>query len=166
MRRARARGSEFAEDATEQAGWMYADLFLGLMVIFLATISFVPTITPEKNTAEKPKSELNSMKLDDGLVKLYSTFIPEEVKADIEKYLTDKNQDLNSTVLYVQLTGGYDPKIENSSVGVANAVQFGVEMKQKAPELFAGVSFTISTSTGVPSQTVGVRMALAPGATK
>ena len=46
MRRARARGSEFAEDATEQAGWMYADLFLGLMVIFLATISFVPTITP------------------------------------------------------------------------------------------------------------------------
>lgn len=31
-----------AEDATLLAGWMYADLLLGLMVIFLATISFVP----------------------------------------------------------------------------------------------------------------------------
>jgi len=166
VRRSRGDLNELAEDATEQAGWMYADLFLALMVIFLATISFVPTITPEKNTAEKPKSELNSIKIDDGLVKLYSTFIAEEVKADIAKYLADKKQDANSTVLYVQLTGGYDPKIENSSVGAANAVQFGVEMKQKAPELFAGVSFTVTTSSGVPSQTVGLRMTLAPGATK
>lgn len=166
MRRNREASSEFAEDATEQAGWMYADLFLALMVIFLATISFVPTITPEKNTAEKPKSELNSMKIDDGLVKLYSTFIPEEVKADIAKYLAAKKQDPNSSILYVQLTGGYDPITENSSVGAANAVQFGVEMKQKAPELFAGVSFTVTTSTGVPSKTVGVRMTLAPGATR
>jgi hypothetical protein len=31
-----------SEDATLLAGWMYADLLLGLMVIFLATISFVP----------------------------------------------------------------------------------------------------------------------------
>ena len=40
MRR-RAENIE-AEDATLLAGWMYADLLLGLMVIFLATISFVP----------------------------------------------------------------------------------------------------------------------------
>ena len=30
------------EDLTGQAGWMYTDLMLALMVVFLATISFVP----------------------------------------------------------------------------------------------------------------------------
>ena len=33
---------EEPEDASHLAGWMYADLLLALMVIFLATISFVP----------------------------------------------------------------------------------------------------------------------------
>ena len=40
MRKRQEEGQ--AEDATLLAGWMYADLLLGLMVIFLATISFVP----------------------------------------------------------------------------------------------------------------------------
>ena len=31
------------EDTLKLAGWMYADMLLGLMVIFLATVSFLPT---------------------------------------------------------------------------------------------------------------------------
>ena len=37
------------EDLPGQAGWMYADLFLALVVIFLATISFVPDISAFKS---------------------------------------------------------------------------------------------------------------------
>ena len=33
---------DIGEDVTNQAGWMYADLFLGLMVVFLATVTFIP----------------------------------------------------------------------------------------------------------------------------
>jgi len=42
----RTKNSKFddAEDLTGLAGWMYTDLLLALMVIFLATISFVPQI--------------------------------------------------------------------------------------------------------------------------
>ena len=42
----RTKKSKFedAEDLTGLAGWMYTDLLLALMVIFLATISFVPQI--------------------------------------------------------------------------------------------------------------------------
>ena len=42
----RTKKSNFAdaEDLTGLAGWMYTDLLLALMVIFLATISFVPQI--------------------------------------------------------------------------------------------------------------------------
>ena len=42
----RARTSEVIsdDDMSDKAGWLYADLFLALMVIFLATISFVPEI--------------------------------------------------------------------------------------------------------------------------
>ena len=32
------------EDATSMGGWLFADSFLALMVIFLATISFVPAL--------------------------------------------------------------------------------------------------------------------------
>ena len=32
------------EDATHQGGWLFADSFLALMVVFLATISFVPAL--------------------------------------------------------------------------------------------------------------------------
>ena len=39
------------EEVLDKAGWMYADLFLALMVIFLATISFVPSLTKLPNTA-------------------------------------------------------------------------------------------------------------------
>ena len=40
------------EDATEQAGWLFADSFLALMIIFLATISFVPDINNVEDTAK------------------------------------------------------------------------------------------------------------------
>ena len=44
---------EEQEDTTAQAGWMYADLFLALMVVFLATISFVPTFNGNSNLVNK-----------------------------------------------------------------------------------------------------------------
>jgi len=52
----RTRSNRFndADDLTGLAGWMYTDLLLALMVIFLATISFVPqiygTITSSSST--------------------------------------------------------------------------------------------------------------------
>ena len=42
------------EDATGMAGWMYSDLLLGLMVVFLATISFIPGSNSGQN-APDPK---------------------------------------------------------------------------------------------------------------
>ena len=30
------------EDVSFLAGWMYADLFLAMMVVFLATVTFIP----------------------------------------------------------------------------------------------------------------------------
>jgi hypothetical protein len=43
------------EDATPLGGWLFADSFLALMVIFLATISFVPNLggsTPPDQAVE------------------------------------------------------------------------------------------------------------------
>ena len=37
-------------DATSQAGWLYTDLLLGLMVVFLATISFIPAYVGNVDT--------------------------------------------------------------------------------------------------------------------
>ena len=40
MRKRQEEGK--TEDSTLLAGWMYADLFLAMMVIFLATVTFIP----------------------------------------------------------------------------------------------------------------------------
>ena len=88
MRRSQVPVSGIGEDVTEKAGWMYADLFLALMVIFLATISFVPNTrtAPPGNTPETPQVSLNSINMTSGMADLYTKFDPEQMKADIEKF--------------------------------------------------------------------------------
>ena len=51
------------EDVTHLAGWMYADLLLALMVIFLATISFVPKFNNVSINSEKTLSTYTKLDL-------------------------------------------------------------------------------------------------------
>jgi len=111
MRRASASTSELGEDVTEKAGWMYADLFLALMVIFLATISFVPntrTAPPSGNTPTTPQVSLNSINMTSGMADLYTKFDPVQMMADIEKFKKAEGMSADSEAIYVQIIGGFD----------------------------------------------------------
>jgi len=113
---------EIDDDLTPQAGWMYADLFLALMVIFLATISFVPQLS---NNASKirtatiqPKSAYN---YDKGLSLVYEKFDLAQISEDIAKFEQDENLPAETDVIYVQIVGGYDSKIESPQKGTLRA---------------------------------------------
>ena len=164
MRRAHTPVSGMGEDVTEKAGWMYADLFLALMVIFLATISFVPntrTAPPGKNP-ETPQVSLNSINMTSGMANLYTKFDPEQMKADIEKFKKTEGMSSDSEAIYVQIIGGYDGAAEKINTATVTAINFSVDMKAQLPEIFNQAAFKIDVSDTIPSKSVAVRITFAP----
>jgi hypothetical protein len=164
MRRGRASTSELGEDVTEKAGWMYADLFLALMVIFLATISFVPNTrtAPPGNTQATPQVSLNSINMTSGMADLYTKFDPEQMKADIEEFKKKEGMSADSEAIYVQIIGGYDGDTEKVNSATVTAINFSVDMKAQLPEIFRQAAFKIDVSDGIPSKSVAVRITFAP----
>jgi hypothetical protein len=164
MRRSQAPVSGIGEDVTEKAGWMYADLFLALMVIFLATISFVPSTrtAPPGNTPETPQVSLNSINMTSGMADLYTKFDPEQMKADIEKFKKTEGMSADSEAIYVQIIGGYDGAAEKINNATVTAINFSVDMKAQLPEIFNQAAFKIDVSDTIPSKSVAVRITFAP----
>ena len=166
MRRNRTATSELGEDVTEKAGWMYADLFLALMVIFLATISFVPntrTAPPATgNTETTPQVSLNSINMTSGMADLYTGFDAEQIKNDIAAFKKTEGMSADSEVIYVQIIGGYDGTKEKINAATVSAINFSVDMKAQLPEIFKQAAFKIDVSDTIPSKSVAVRMTFAP----
>jgi hypothetical protein len=165
MRRSSTPVSGLGEDVTEKAGWMYADLFLALMVIFLATISFVPntrTAPPSGNTAQTPQVSLNSINMTSGMADLYTKFDPVQMKADIEEFKKTEGMSADSEAIYVQIIGGYDGAAEKINSATVTAINFSVDMKAQLPEIFNQAAFKIDVSDTIPSKSVAVRITFAP----
>jgi len=163
MRSKRDSSSRFAEDVTHQAGWMYADLFLALMVIFLATISFVPKLTGGSATgnAQTPQSvSLKSVNFDQGMANLYNGFDLPKLRADIDEFKKKSKLADSADIIYVQVIGGY-AKTEKASVGTLAAIKFSVELKKQAADLFNGAAMKLDTSSSIPSGSVALRMTFA-----
>jgi hypothetical protein len=164
MRSKRNLQSQYAEDVTHQAGWMYADLFLALMVIFLATISFVPKFSGGAATGNSNVSQsvyVKSLNFDQGMAKLYNGFNAKTLRADVEAFKIAQRIDPTSEIIYVQVIGGYSAK-DKSSVGTLAAINFSVEMKKQAADLFDSAAIKLDTNNTIPSGSVALRMTFAP----
>lgn len=162
VRGARNTSTKIGEDVTDKAGWMYADLFLALMVIFLATISFVPdlrTAPTSNSTVEGTSVAASSMSK--GAQIQYSVFDAEKLKADIEAYKKENGLSASSNIVYVQTIGGYDPATQKINDGTITAVNFSLQMKNSLPEYFTQASFKIATDPSLAKNTVTVRLVFA-----
>jgi hypothetical protein len=142
---------------------MYADLFLALMVIFLATISFVPKLTGNfatGNAAQPQSVSLKSVNFDQGMAELYNGFDLVRLRADIADFKKKNKLADSAQIIYAQVIGGY-AKGENASVGTLAAINFSVELKKQANDLFNGTAIKLDTSSGIPSGSVALRMTFA-----
>jgi len=159
--------SEFAEDVSEQAGWMYADLFLAMMALFLATISFVPQLTKlPQNSAQTEQATVKVGKqFDRGANQLYATFDASQIKADLTSFENKQSYPPNSTVLYAQVIGGYDAKKQTSSDGTVAAIGFSIKLKNSLPTIFGSTNFDASGDPSVPVGSVILRMTFIPPVT-
>ena len=156
----RSTATQVGEDVTDKAGWMYADLFLALMVIFLATISFVPEFRAAP-TSNVEGTTVASSTMTKGANFQYSGFDPEKLKADIEKYRKENSLSSASKIVYVQITGGFDSAKQNVNAGTVTAISFSVNMKQKLPDIFNSADFKIDTSADLAANSVALRIVFA-----
>lgn len=163
MRTRRVATSELVEDVSQQAGWMYADLFLALMVIFLATISFVPKLSgglATGNASTQQSVSLKSVNFDQGMANLYNGFDLPKLRADIESFKKKAKLADTAEIIYVQVIGGY-AKNEKAGVGTLAAIDFSVQLKKQAADLFNTAAIKLDTSNSIPSGSVALRMTFA-----
>ena len=84
------------EDMTGLAGWMYTDLLLALMVVFLATISFVPTINGRTPKVETSLTDMTSLRYQNPLSAVYQEFDGTQLLADIKEFKKSRGLDPDS----------------------------------------------------------------------
>jgi hypothetical protein len=190
MKRPRLDSYVEEENAADQAGWMYADLLLALMVIFLATISFVPqyldTFSPSGSnvgnssqqgtggmgtgdgsagtgSSSRPSSGIPDAEytFDEGLALYYEDFNLNAFVADIERFRVRENLGDDFEIVFAQITGGYDELRETPEKGTLRAIAFSVKLKESNLDYLTNTSTAIRTSPEVPSNKVMVRFTFA-----
>jgi hypothetical protein len=146
------RVARHEEDATEQAGWLFADSFLALMIIFLATISFVPDL---KNVEGTTKIYTEALTL------TYDKYDPNRVQADIINFLNKKNFALSSKVVFGRIIGGA-PEKQDETNGYLLALKFSLDLQRDQVLYFQETRFDIQSSKLVPNKSVLMQLTFMP----
>lgn len=148
MRRNRS-SIEDSNDATHLAGWVYADLLLGLMVVFLATISFLPIDSLANQTIAKTlnKQVDSGYNYNKGLSLVYSKFDLKSIKSDIAKFIAKEDLGPKSQLIFAQILGGYDPQAESSDAGRNRALIYSFKLQNDPDRTFSEASMSVAGTT-------------------
>lgn len=149
------------EDVTGLAGWMYSDLLLGLMVVFLATISFIPAGTMVN--AQQDDQQVAYAYARVHPVDLEGTYAPAQITQLIDDVAAFKLAQGLSTTTYVtkaQFVGSYDPAQEPNSVGIERALAFSDAIQNREPGLLRIAATAVrATKSNTPTITVKLTFA-------
>ena len=150
------------EDSTLLGGWLFADSFLALMIIFLATISFVPVLSsPEQTGLGSGGAVGGKVNVSEGLILSYQEFDATAIERDISAYASENNLRGNYEAIYTQVVGGYDSKTEEPFAGNLRAIDFSIKLREANLEVFRNSPFTVGNSLLVPAGKVVLRITLA-----
>lgn len=159
MARRRIRIEE--EDATSQAGWLFADSFLALMVIFLATISFVPALTSGVVMGSGSVGKIAGSNYITGLVLTYDKFDALAIERDVAAFIKNENLSPTSEVMYARIVGGYAAR-EGLDTGKVRAIEISVKLKQSKITYFENTTFDLTASDQLGASTFVLRLTLSP----
>ena len=149
------------EDATSQAGWLFADSFLALMVIFLATISFVPALTSGVIMGSGSVGKVAGSNYVKGLILSYDNFDAAAIERDIRAFIVNERISPNSEVMYARIVGGYSAGESNES-GQVRAIEVSVKIKNSKMAYFENATLDLSSSDQLKPETFVLRLTLAP----
>lgn len=154
------------DDLSANAGWMYSDLLIGLMVVFLATITFLPSSNlsnnANSNTSQKNYFYTYAKVLQD---KPLSILIVDNELPDFPQLLKEfkaKNSITNdATIAYVQIVGAYRENLETRQAAVSRALALSQKIENSYHDLFSAASTTFNTTTTIPSNQSVIRILFA-----
>jgi hypothetical protein len=155
MPRRIGRDDNLSDDVTAQAGWLFADSFLGLMVIFLATISFVPFLI-----TDRPAISGSGGNSDHALILVYNSYDLNLIESDIKNYIKGQGFDARSRVIYAQISGPYNSKLETERSGYLRALTFGSKLKQVQDRYFQDLEIKIAANPSLKPSEVMLRLTL------
>ena len=148
-----------AEDASPLAGWMYADLLLALMVIFLATISFVPNFASSSSSVTTQIKQISSgYNYNKGLSLVYSGFDSKLIEQDISQFKIKEGLPNDAEIIYAQILGGFDVKSESSDDGKLRALEFSIKLSKDNPQLFATAATNIGSNLILKPNEIALRL--------
>ena len=147
------------EDATSMGGWLFADSFLALMVIFLATISFVPALGGSISSAGNVGNIAGNNYVK-GLNLVYESFDATLIESDIARYAKSEGMSPKSAVLYAKIIGGYNPTTESADDGRFKALMFSLRMKKAGLTQFDNTKFDLGTNSALKPDQIVLRLTL------
>jgi hypothetical protein len=146
------------EDSTSQGGWLFADSFLALMVIFLATISFVPMLS---NSASPDQADGTAGNYKNAFVMVFDNFDGVKLKDQLATFIKSENLPAGTRVLYAEVLGGYDKATEVEYDGNLRGLAFAIKIKQEAIATFKNSTFNVGATPSVKPGQVLLRLTLA-----
>lgn len=152
------------EDLTGQAGWMYTDLMLALMVVFLATISFVPQFMGSGVSAVTDSSDPNysySKVFDESMNTLYESFSLSHIQSDIARFKVSHGLSPDADIVFVQYVGGYEASKESPAIAISRALAFSQKLDNGDHAMLVKAATTLSSSNVLKTNQVIVRFTFA-----
>ena len=122
------------------------------MIIFLATISFVPDL---KNVEGTTKIYTEALTL------TYDEYDPDKVKSDIVNFLDKRNFALSSKVVFARIIGGA-PEKQDETNGYLLALKFSLDLQRDEVLYFQETRFDIQSSKLVPNRSVVMQLTFMP----
>jgi hypothetical protein len=147
------------EDPSAQAGWMFADLLLAIAIIFLATISFVPSedaLSPDLIAAAAADPTVNVNKNSIPLTQ----FDQITIMMAMQQYAKDHNLPPEYTVSSVAIVGGYNPDTETADRGTQTALRYATGIAELNLPYFKNTSTILSASSTIPSGQVVLNLTI------
>jgi len=152
-----------SDDILDKAGWLYADIFLGLMIVFLATVTFTPTIQNQKpllqqSSARNQGAIPNSSIYAEGLA--ISSVTPDinQIKNGISNFIKSISLPSNSKITYFEVVGHFNAQSETSQQGMSRAIKFALDLKSQDPALMNSIPIGISSSSATPDSEVTLKV--------
>jgi hypothetical protein len=150
---------EEPEDASHLAGWMYADLLLALMVIFLATISFVPNFADSSSAVTTQIKQISSgYNYNRGLSLVYNGFDSNLIMSDIAKFKVKEGLPEDAEIIYAQILGGFDVNKESADKGKLRALEFSLKLSRDNPELFSTAATNLGSNLLLKKNEIALRL--------
>ena len=131
------------------------------MAIFLATISFVPSLggglTGTGNIGNIAGG--NYVK---GLNIAYESFDAGQIQRDIDGFIAGERLPRSSKVLFAKIVGGFDTKTESAAEGQFRALLFSAQITKAQIDYFSDAKVDLGSSKLLKPNQVVLRLTLSP----